>query len=412
MNFLIIALVLIYTVLTGVLRLSGSGSLDSASDRIVIADVLGLFLVLIATFVTIRKNSLLLPNSLKNYLPLIFIFILSGFFSYHPDRSIIEILATVLGFIVCLSLLNLLIHLNEEALQKFFYLYFILMGSFFLFFVSDFLFLNIVSRPIGGLTGTFRNTGQAGAFIGIHLAIMIPLLLSGIVKKNLLVQISLFFSILALILTFKRAAMLGFSVGLILLIIILFFSKNKSDKKLFIILFFAITIIGWLLLIAFNWGLENVDGMMGRWNSKFASDTISNFEEGFLASNITATINAFSNSPLIGIGLGNVETTDFAHEIHSTYMAIIATSGLLGVIAYMYFIFTYTKLAFKNFLLKGHNKYYLFYYYYIPFYLGLLVSWGYTYHLRKREFWILMAITLLISYLAKRANTSKSMSSQ
>jgi hypothetical protein len=31
-----------------------------------------------------------------------------------------------------------------------------------------------------------------------------------------------------------------------------------------------------------------------------------------------------------------------------------------------------------------------------PFVIGWLISWGYTYHLRKREFWIAFAIISIV----------------
>ena len=45
----------------------------------------------------------------------------------------------------------------------------------------------------------------------------------------------------------------------------------------------------------------------------------------------------------------------------------------------------------------------------IPFVIGCMVSWGYTYHLRKREFWIMIAILVIVTYQAKLYDYNKSL---
>ena len=404
--YFFLGLILFYVLMSSVLRVSGAGSIESSVDRVALADGIAI-LIILSYFIFYRTSNRVYIN--KYYillLPLFFVFLLSAIFAFSPQRSVVEMLAILLGILLSISIVNILKDFPEKILKYFFESYVFMLGCLSLIFILDFLFFNIFSRNVGGLTGTFRNTGQAGSFLGIHLALIVSLLLSRVVDinyKNIFFTFIIFF---ALILTFKRAAILGFLIGYGLLYLKLFLSNSYLNKKLFLYSSILIASFLFMFYFFFLWARESVEGLSWRAESKFSTDSVDDFKSGFLSENIGAMKNAFNDSPILGIGLGNVELTDFGFEIHSSYMAIIATSGLLGAIFYfssMFFII-YSILKTKYF---NKSKYRDFFYYFFPFFLGLIVSWSYTNHLRKREYWFMLSLVFVIIYLSKRVNSLK-----
>jgi hypothetical protein len=124
--------------------------------------------------------------------------------------------------------------------------------------------------------------------------------------------------------------------------------------------------------------------------------------KSFLLKNVDATFPGLRGSPLSGYGLGEYywESTRKEHEIHSTYLSILAQLGLLGASCYAFYIF----ILVRSVLLAAgrHSKEALFAFYFSPFLFGLMLSWGYTYHLRKREFWIAFALLTACCLIARR----------
>lgn len=399
-------MILLYILMSSILRTSGSGAIESSADRIALADGIAALLIFIYfSFYGIKRN-IYINKYYITLLPLFFIFLLSAIFAFSPQRSVVEIIAILLGVLLSISIMNILKDFPDSILKSFFNSYVFLLGCLSLVFILDFLFFNVFSRNIGGLTGTFRNTGQAGSFLGVHLAIILSLLLSKIISfnsRNILFTLIIFS---ALILTFKRAAILGFLIGYGLLYFKLFFSKSYLNKKLFLYSSLIVGIFFPIFYILFLWAKENVEGLSWRAESKFSQDSVEDFKTGFLSENILALKDAFNESPLVGIGLGNVELTDFGFEIHSSYMSIIATSGLLGAIFYFISMFFILYSIFSTQYLHK-SQYRDFFYYFLPLFIGLMVSWSYTNHLRKREYWFMLSIVFVIIYFAKRINSSK-----
>jgi len=399
-------MILLYILMSSILRTSGNGAIESSADRIAVADGIAALLILIYfSFLGIKKK-IYIHKYYITLLPLFLIFLLSAIFAFSPQRAVVEIIAILLGILLSISIVNILKDFPDGILKYFFNSYVALVGCISLVFILDFLFLNIFSRNIGGLTGTFRNTGQAGSFLGVHLAIILSLLLSKIISfnyRNILFTLIVFS---ALILTFKRAAILGFLIGYVFLYFKLFFSKSYLNKKLFLYSSIIVSIFLPIFYIFFLWAKENVEGLSWRAESKFSQDSVEDFKTGFLSENILALKDAFNESPLIGIGLGNVELTDFGFEIHSSYMSIIATSGLFGAIFYFISMFFILYSIFKAQYLNK-SKYSDFFYYFLPFFVGLMVSWSYTNHLRKREYWFMLSIVFVIIYFSKKVNSSK-----
>lgn len=394
---LVIFLVFIYTLLSGITWVSGDAG-NSVSGRFIAADFVGLAIIGCFFLDAIRNKYFYYDRSFTIYLIFLFFNLISLTFSSYPDKGVVEYLTHVFIFLVTISLYNMVLYRKGDIfyIRTLFEASLLASGLIALVGILQFFFFpSLFSNSFGGLSGTFRNTGQAGAYFSIFLSLGIAGLISNFIRRNLLNLSSIVLLLTALIFTFKRAAIIGMSVGLLLLLIKLAISRRSDDKKYFLIFLSVIFGFSFIFLNIFLWAGENIEGVVWRSTSKFNENTIEDFSEGFLAENIAATMHAFWDSPIIGVGMGNMAGIYTAkYEIHSTYMSILSASGLLGIILYLSYIFT----IYKKFLRLGNypvinqfliNTSILF--------LGLLVSWSYTYHIRKREFWIFITLILIVS---------------
>lgn len=393
----------------GVTWVSGEAG-QGVEGRVASADIVGLVLIgfWVIVGLTDRKLSLKAPVEYRAYLPLLIVYALGVFFAKYPAKGILELVIHVFIFVVSLVLYNLYRRLPiDEAVPL--ALKSILWAGWLLAMVGIvdfFVWPSLFPGTSNGLTGTFRNTGQAGAFFGMYLAVLIPALLSGLICRTRFNMFMLATIVFALVFTSKRAAIIGLAVGLLVLGASLLFSSSKRDKKLGIAMLVMAALVAPLTYFAFLWGLENIEGMAWRFGAKFNQNVAEDFQEGFLAENLDATKTAFFANPIVGVGLGNVAgVISVKYEIHSTYLAMLGNGGTLGVFAYLYFMGVHGWQAFKQ---HGRNEYERYLHYYVPMLIGLAAAWGYTYHLRKREFWILFFIVSLVIYAARQTRSTGS----
>lgn len=255
----------------------------------------------------------------------------------------------------------------------------------------------------GGLVGTFRNTGQAGAFLVTVLAVSLPL--STVVteqrRKNELTLISALL-VLALVLSVKRAALLALAVGGLLFLI-----RGVRRRELGRTV--AIGAVSVLLLVpAYRWFSEASAAF--RWRIQYklssnASETVTRFAE----SNIVEARKAFTAEPIFGVGLGSISASGENYELHSTYLNVLASAGIVGFLAYAFLILTLFKSASRP--RNDDPRAPRFARLFIPMLVGLMISYGYTNHLRKREFWITAALTtaLMAPEVGRRGRRDPSM---
>jgi len=123
-------------------------------------------------------------------------------------------------------------------------------------------------------------------------------------------------------------------------------------------------------------------------------------QDNFFESNWGGAVEAFEDNPFVGTGLGAFDGSYRRYEVHSTYLKMIGETGIIGSIGYLLFISSFLLLLKKQ-------KYFSSEIYDLikkmrPFVVGCMVSWTYTYHVRKREFWILLVFLLIIHYVAKK----------
>src|SRR5690606_30519149 len=121
------------------------------------------------------------------------------------------------------------------------------------------------------LQGPFRNTGQAGAYFGLHLVVIAALIMSGIVPRRSLYVTSGIVTFFALVFTLKRASILAFAVGIIALVLVLLFgSASRRDKRVAISFVGGSLIVGAVGFSLFQWALGEVPGLRWRLETKFA----------------------------------------------------------------------------------------------------------------------------------------------
>lgn len=406
-NKAIIGLLFLYFFSAGITWVEGEAG-SGISGRVTFADIIGVLLIVLACFQVLTKNraALFIPSEYKWYVPFLFILIVSMIFSAKPLVGLLEILVHFYIFVVSLFLIN--IFKNNASGDLFEKLLLLILYSggalaaigLLQFFVLPSLFLGVH----GGLSGTFRNTGQAGAFFSTYLAVLIPGFLTGLIKPRIRNYFILTIILMALLFTFKRSAQIGFIVGAALIVLKLLRSSSIRDKKIGAYVFMAVALLTPLGLVLFYWGIENISGMAWRFSNKVNANTIQSFSEGFLAENLNGMWKAFTDKPLFGVGPANVAGVyTLKYELHSTYMKIIATTGLVGTLAYVLFMLSFFINIFKA---RSVNVYGRYLSYFFPLYIGLVISWAYTYHLRKREFWILFAIISFALFLYKNEHKS------
>lgn len=257
-------------------------------------------------------------------------------------------------------------------------------------------------RAEGEIVSGFRNAGQAGSYAMIILAILIPAITSKVYsffnnKQKRTLVISLVMVSLFLFLTGKMAAYIGFGIGFLLSLLM------RRNYKTFLISL----VVGLILFVVIQELPKIAPDINSRISYKYETRLAGTLEgesgltdeEGFIQNNLSKAMTAFRDNPISGTGIGAFGGGHYdKYEVHSTYFKMIGETGIIGSIAYIIFmIFFMKKLRYK----KHKDMFSEFLYFVLPFIVGCLVSWAYTYHMRKREFWIMFAIIFIADYFAK-----------
>lgn len=340
----------------------------------------------------------------------IYLFIIAlsigGLFGYDQLKSVIEVIIHLFLFLIFVVILA---HFGtREGLRKLI-VYFAIAGILAsLFGIYDFAsgFIGtpriFPARVRGEVLSGFRNAGQAGAYALILLTVLIPIRSSKMYdlfnkKEKKIISISLIVTLLFLFLTGKIAAYIGFAVG------ITFFFFIQRNFRAFYFTFIASV----LFIIVYN-NLDTIapdiaQRITGKYDSRIGNILSGEREfaddDSFIGQNVGDAINSFISNPFIGSGIGAFSGSKYGKfEVHSTYFKIIGETGLIGVISYIILIVMFLRNLKQRKRGKPLNE---FLFYITPFLVGCFVSWAYTYHLRKREFWIMFAIIYIVDKLIK-----------
>ncbi len=247
---------------------------------------------------------------------------------------------------------------------------------------------------------TFRNSGQAGAFFMIALSILIPLrfgsLARGIsVSDRRLFEITILVAALCMIMTVKIGSIIGIIIGGI------GFAIYKQKISF---------IVPVLLVLGLLYSQSSRLAELFPTTAKRIEDKVStrldiekvSSDDGFLAENYSAAFEAFVDNPVCGSGLMGFQGVYSKHEVHSTPMKLLGETGLLGCFGYLVFAFGALKSVARIRMALPDNPYREYMELLLPFIFGCCVSWLYTYHMRKREFWILMIVVVVALKLMDR----------
>ena len=239
-----------------------------------------------------------------------------------------------------------------------------------------------------GLVGTFRNTGQAGAYFSTGLAMAIALHHVSTGPRRTEVLLSMLAMGVSLAFTVKRSAIIGTVAGVVLLLLMDGTLQTRVRNV-------ALALIGAAAVTpAVQWMLLNSPGYRNRISYKLGEGGAATFEN-FARNNSRAALAAFIDNPLFGAGLGGVlGVYDETFEVHSTYLGVPATTGVVGSLAYIAFMVAFFRACTRprndDPRTRAMGRLLL------PLLIGLAISFAYTYHLRKREFWITAAIASAI----------------
>jgi O-antigen ligase len=191
------------------------------------------------------------------------------------------------------------------------------------------------------LIGPFRFPNQLGGF----LVLFLPFLWERVMQKGHALRRILYgVSIIALfgcvVATGSRTA-----VGAAVMGVGLYLFSNIARANIKMIL------VGTLLVALFIPALQVLDRylwVVGRSLSIFDFKTIlGNLVDPFRLENWQLAVDQFLAHPLTGYGLGNIEV-DFGHEVHNTYLAVLAETGLFGFLAFSLLFGYFAYLALKN----------------------------------------------------------------
>ncbi|KZK78740.1 hypothetical protein PsW64_04380 [Pseudovibrio sp. W64] len=377
--------------------------------RVSIGDLI-LILLIGLSFLMIMRNGgrIRITRHYLSILPIFAIFFISGTFADDQQGAYIELCVHIFAVLFSLALLNLLPEKMDLAFARKLTKALLLGASLLALYGIAVLFVFPHLNPVvGGLAGSFRNTGQAGNYFLVFSTIGLAAILSGLIPRTFLNASMVLTILLALILTGKRASLLGLVIGfLLLLLILMVVSRKSSDARVGSMFVISSIVIGVLVFFVISLSLSTVEGAMWRFEAKFTKSGLENFSTGFYFSNILAGFTAFSDRPILGVGLGNIEGVYHEFEIHSTYVALLATSGVVGFMGYFFFLYHIMRSVF---ILKWNNEMERFLVFFFPFIVGQAGAWMYTYTVRKREFWItiflLATFTVIRKQLHKKVNS-------
>jgi O-antigen ligase len=390
-------LLFVYFCLSGVTWVAGKAG-AGISGRVALPDVT--MLVLILVLLLRNGGSLYLPRLVLAGGVLMLAFGPGILVSQDPSSSLVEWMVHVFGLLGFFVIYNFAARGNLD--QRLDVLTLWVRGGVVLAFIG---FYDLAAATIGlpglaaslgqaptaqgGLVGTFRNTGQAGTFFVTVLTTAIPLYRVSTGRRRQEMVIWSAVLVLATVLTVKRSALVALVLGMFLLLLSERSWRGRMRTLAVSGAAVAIVVPAFLWLQAaspqFRWRLES------KITSSVAADRLTTFAD----QNVEATLNAFMERPITGVGAGGVAGIYTAkYEIHSTYLSVLTSAGVLGALAYVWFMVVLFRSCTRP--RNGDPRARAFARATFPLMLALMAMYAYTYHLRKREFWVVSALSAAV----------------
>lgn len=342
--------------------------------KIAAVDFFGILLIVFNT-------DKLLKGNYKNYIPILVLatsLSLGFFVSQKPITTALEVAS-----LLYLGMLYHVLLFVIDSLEKLIYVLKVISLVAVLFFLLSFIIPQFSVYSAG-----FRNYGQYGYYNFFLLFIFFPIIMERNLKEKINDKWILFFyflvgvSIFSIYLTLKLSILISLIVALIGYLVLF--------KKWFILIAFI------LLFVSFLCFFEELvvfipDGSRLAYR---VSHKINQFSPGGLYQiQFRKAYEVFLLNPILGTGMGGYGGIYNTHEVHSNYLKLLFEGGIIGFVAYIYFMIKEFGIRVYKEWKKNSSVYiaYLF-----PFIFGFIVASAYTYHLRKRIFWIAAFIVVWI----------------
>lgn len=381
------------------------GSLDNViAGRLVFADIFGVA----AISMVLLKSKFRVDSIVIFYFIFIFCLFLGSIFSINTNKVLFEILIHTFLGLIYLSFIT--IFKTEKDFDLLIYIFSIagLIAS--LVGIFDSIAFSLGLRTIVPIrtetitigASTFRNYGQAGTYVMMVICVIIPYRLLGTYKnlgkfKRSVIDSAIVSCCIFLLIASKVAAIIGVLVGITLTIAFQVFKRKSTSIVTFTII--MLSLISFILLID-TYAPDVSDRVKNRVRIKLEGEMN---EGSFTFENWNLALKAFEDNPVFGTGLGAFEGSYSEYEVHSTYLKMLGETGLIGFAGYLLFVLATLKPIFSILRKKNINcRYDEYVVKIVPFLVGCFVSFIYTYHLRKREFWIMLIIVSLACKLSRR----------
>ena len=260
------------------------------------------------------------------------------------------------------------------------------------------------------LIATFKYPNQLAGFLVLLIPVAWEFLWKAYGKRRL------FYSMLCLVMLAAVAATCsrtGLAVVFALAVGYGIWGLVRKRYKLVITVVLAgIIVLGTVLLVVTIAGDEN--GASPLPGSKAIFSLVSEvFSRGqvtdtFRLENWANGVRLFLVHPLTGYGLGNI-WLDYGHEVHNTYLSILAETGALGALAFLILLTYITLLGYQNLRLASILRPR-----WTPYargmFAGLLAEYLFaTQHvvIRSRHLWLIFGVIVAMNTLLRKAETKE-----
>ncbi|MBF6652512.1 hypothetical protein C3B47_06340 [Flavobacterium columnare] len=240
----------------------------------------------------------------------------------------------------------------------------------------------------------FRMFAQVGDYTYCFLAFLVPFQFSNFslmlsLQWRLFLRVCVFLGVIFLVGTIRVSAIFSFGIGFLLWMICFFdLKKIKQFLPEGCLFFLALLVMKLQFSTLYNLLWHRLEARI------FHRDPNSP-ESSFIIVNFKYAIKFFRKNPFFGNGLGNGEIPVYNVEIHGTYLKLLAETGIVGLFFYFLFLKAISHKIYSK-IRKNINFEHDFFNHYMPFFFSSLVMWFYDFHLRKKEFWIILALILII----------------
>ncbi|MEO8515906.1 MAG: hypothetical protein ABI426_04135 [Flavobacterium sp.] len=240
------------------------------------------------------------------------------------------------------------------------------------------------------LTSGFRHFGTTADFAHIMLCILIPVQCSGLMKKpdkqdKILLIVAVILGVVLLIGTTRISVIISLAVSIILL----FFFNLKYLKKKTILLIGSVSVaITALFLVLFP---SIINSIIYRAELRILNRKSNTLAGDFFIDNSKLAWQLFTQHPIMGVGLGKSKIMVSGEEfsVHGTFFRLLSETGIVGCMSFMLLLVFIFSFVIRN--MKRPNKKGSFFYQFLPFLIGLVISSIYNVHFFGFEFWLLLA---------------------